>query len=104
MSRLGGGIGTRGPGESKLETDKRHIRTRIAALSDELKEIEKRRGLMRKRRKKDGVLTAAIVGYTNVGKSTLLNYLQKRACLQRTSFLRLWKQHKGYRASGWAGR
>ena len=75
MSRLGGGIGTRGPGESKLETDKRHIRTRIAALSDELKEIEKRRGLMRKRRKKDGVLTAAIVGYTNVGKSTLLNYL-----------------------------
>ena len=72
MSRLGGGIGTRGPGESKLETDKRHIRTRIAALSDELKEIEKRRGLMRKRRKKDGVLTAAIVGYTNVGKSTLL--------------------------------
>ena len=81
MSRLGGGIGTRGPGESKLETDKRHIRTRIAALSDELKEIEKRRGLMRKRRKKDGVLTAAIVGYTNVGKSTLLNYLTEAGVL-----------------------
>ena len=81
MSRLGGGIGTRGPGESKLETDKRHIRTRIAALSDELKEIEKRRGLMRKRRKKDGVLTAAIVGYTNVGKSTLLNYLTESGVL-----------------------
>ena len=81
MSRLGGGIGTRGPDESKLETDKRHIRTRIAALSDELKEIEKRRGLMRKRRKKDGVLTAAIVGYTNVGKSTLLNYLTEAGVL-----------------------
>lgn len=81
MSRLGGGIGTRGPGELKLETDKRHIRTRIAALSDELKEIEKRRGLMRKRRKKDGVLTAAIVGYTNVGKSTLLNYLTEAGVL-----------------------
>lgn len=81
MSRLGGGIGTRGPGESKLETDKRHIRTRIAALSDEFKEIEKRRGLMRKRRKKDGVLTAAIVGYTNVGKSTLLNYLTEAGVL-----------------------
>lgn len=81
MSRLGGGIGTRGPGESKLESDKRHIRTRIAALSDELKEIEKRRGLMRKRRKKDGVLTAAIVGYTNVGKSTLLNYLTEAGVL-----------------------
>lgn len=81
MSRLGGGIGTRGPGESKLETDKRHIRTRIAALSDELKDIEKRRGLMRKRRKKDGVLTAAIVGYTNVGKSTLLNYLTEAGVL-----------------------
>ena len=81
MSRLGGGIGTRGPGESKLETDKRHIRTRIAALSDELKEIEKRRGLMRKRRKKDGVFTAAIVGYTNVGKSTLLNYLTEAGVL-----------------------
>ena len=81
MSRLGGGIGTRGPGESKLETDKRHIRTRIAALSDELKEIEQRRGLIRNRRKKDGVLTAAIVGYTNVGKSTLLNYLTEAGVL-----------------------
>lgn len=73
LSRLGGGIGTRGPGETKLETDKRHIRTRIENLSAELKEIEKRRELIRKRRKKDGVLIAAIVGYTNVGKSTLLN-------------------------------
>ncbi|MBO6140957.1 MAG: GTPase HflX [Ruminococcus sp.] len=81
LSRLGGGIGTRGPGETKLETDKRHVRTRIAALSDELKEIEKRRSLHRARRKKDGVLTAAIVGYTNVGKSTLLNTLTKAGVL-----------------------
>lgn len=75
LSRLGGGIGTRGPGETKLETDKRHIRSRISALESELKEIEARRNLQRKRRNKDGVLCAAIVGYTNVGKSTLLNAL-----------------------------
>lgn len=75
LSRLGGGIGTRGPGETKLETDKRHIRSRIGYLEAELKEIEARRELMRKRRKKDGTLCAAIVGYTNVGKSTLLNLL-----------------------------
>ena len=67
LSRLGGGIGTRGPGETKLETDKRHIRTRISNLSAELKEIEKRRTYARSRRKKDGVLVCAIVGYTNVG-------------------------------------
>ena len=81
LSRLGGGIGTRGPGETKLETDKRHIRARIAALTEELHEIEKRRDLMRKRRKKDGVLTAAIVGYTNAGKSTLLNALTQAGVL-----------------------
>ena len=75
MSRLGGGIGTRGPGESKLETDRRHIRRRIELLEDYLKEIRRRRDLIRKRRKKDSVLTAAVVGYTNVGKSTLLNAL-----------------------------
>jgi len=81
LSRLGGGIGTRGPGETKLETDKRHIRTRISSLSAELKEIEKRRGLHRERRKKDGVLVCAIVGYTNVGKSTLLNTLTNAGIL-----------------------
>ena len=75
LSRLGGGIGTRGPGESKLETDKRHIRRRIEALEAELKELERRRELHRARRKKDNVLSAAIVGYTDVGKSTLLNAL-----------------------------
>ncbi|MCD7771260.1 MAG: GTPase HflX [Oscillospiraceae bacterium] len=75
LSRLGGGIGTRGPGETKLETDRRHIRSRITALEKDLKEVEQRRDITRKRRKKDGVLTAAIVGYTNAGKSTLLNAL-----------------------------
>lgn len=75
LSRLGGGIGTRGPGETKLETDKRHIRSRIQALTEELKSIEQRRGLARSRRKKDDVTVCAIVGYTNAGKSTLLNTL-----------------------------
>lgn len=81
LSRLGGGIGTRGPGETKLETDKRHIRARIEKLTEELKEIEKHRDMLRKRRKKDNVLVAAIVGYTNVGKSTLLNTLTKAGVL-----------------------
>lgn len=75
MSRLGGGIGTRGPGETQLETDKRHIHRRIDKLSEELKELENRRAFSRSRRKKDNVLVGAIVGYTNVGKSTLLNKL-----------------------------
>ncbi|MDE5946360.1 MAG: GTPase HflX [Oscillospiraceae bacterium] len=75
LSRLGGGIGTRGPGETKLETDKRHIRKRISYLEDELKELKKHRDFSRSRRKKDSILCASIVGYTNVGKSTLLNAL-----------------------------
>lgn len=75
MSRTGGGIGTRGPGETKLESDRRHIRRRISALEEELRELEKHRNLLRSRRKKDGVITAALVGYTNAGKSTLLNKL-----------------------------
>ena len=75
LSRLGGGIGTRGPGETKLESDKRHIRKRISYLEAELEELKKHREFSRSRRKKDGVLCAAIVGYTNVGKSTLLNAL-----------------------------
>lgn len=75
LSRLGGGIGTRGPGETKLETDKRHIRKRISYLEAELDELKKHRDFSRSRRKKDGILCAAIVGYTNVGKSTLLNAL-----------------------------
>lgn len=75
LSRLGGGIGTRGPGETKLETDKRHIRKRISYLEAELENLKKHRNFSRSRRRKDGVLCAVIVGYTNVGKSTLLNAL-----------------------------
>ncbi len=75
LSRLGGGIGTRGPGETKLETDRRHIRSRIASLEEQLKDMEKHRKFIGSRRKKDGVLTVAIVGYTNAGKSTLFNLL-----------------------------
>ncbi|MBR5484925.1 MAG: GTPase HflX [Oscillospiraceae bacterium] len=75
MSRLGGGIGTRGPGETKLESDKRHIRRRIEMLNEELEEMKQRRQRLRERRKKDDFTTVAIVGYTNVGKSTLLNKL-----------------------------
>lgn len=81
LSRLGGGIGTRGPGETKLETDRRHIRSRIDSLKQELKEMEKHRKFLGSRRKKDGVLTAAIVGYTNAGKSTLFNMLTQAGVL-----------------------
>ncbi len=81
MSRLGGGIGTRGPGESKLETDKRHIRRRIETLKEELNTLTNRRDLLRQRRKKDGIITVAIVGYTNVGKSTLMNTLTQAGVL-----------------------
>lgn len=82
LSRLGGGIGTRGPGETKLETDKRHIRTRIQNLRNELNKVEKRRIAMHERRKKNGALTVAIVGYTNAGKSTLMNRLTNAGVLQ----------------------
>lgn len=75
LSRLGGGIGTRGPGESKLESDRRHIRRRIAALEDELEILEKNRRTMRQSRDRSGVFQVAIAGYTNAGKSTLLNRL-----------------------------
>ncbi len=75
LSRLGGGIGTRGPGETKLESDRRHIMRRMHALQEQLAEVEKRRGLLRKRREKEGVITVALVGYTNAGKSTLMNAL-----------------------------
>ena len=75
LSRLGGGIGTRGPGESKLESDKRHIRRRITALREQLEKLDSQRTLRRQRRRKDGIPTVALVGYTNAGKSTLLNAL-----------------------------
>lgn len=75
LSRTGGGIGTRGPGETKLESDRRHINRRISALEAEIKELAKHRELIRSRRKKDGTITACLVGYTNAGKSSLLNKL-----------------------------
>ena len=75
LSRQGGGIGTRGPGETKLESDRRHIRERINRLQDELEQVRKVRGVQRERRMKNSVPVVAIVGYTNAGKSTLLNHL-----------------------------
>ena len=75
LSRLGGGVGTRGPGETKLETDRRYIRGRLKYLEDRLKELEQRRAFLTERRKKDSVKTIALVGYTNTGKSTLMNLL-----------------------------
>lgn len=82
LSRLGGGIGTRGPGETKLESDRRHIRRRIEYLNESLEKIEKRRQAMHKRRQKNGVEAIAIVGYTNVGKSTLMNRLTAAGVLE----------------------
>ena len=75
LSRQGGGIGTRGPGETKLESDRRHIRERINRLEGELEQVRKVRGVQRERRMKNSVPVVAIVGYTNAGKSTLLNQL-----------------------------
>ena len=75
LSRQGGGIGTRGPGETKLESDRRHIRERIARLEQELEQVRQVRAVQRERRMKNSVPEAAIVGYTNAGKSTLLNQL-----------------------------
>lgn len=75
LSRLGGGIGTRGPGESKLETDRRHLQRRVRALEDQISEMAKNRKTMRAARDRSGIPEIAIVGYTNAGKSTLLNRL-----------------------------
>lgn len=75
MSRLGGGIGTRGPGETKLETDRRHIRRKIENLTEALRDVEKNRNEINRSRRKNGVVTVALIGYTNAGKSTLMNFL-----------------------------
>lgn len=75
LSRQGGGIGTRGPGETRLETDRRHIRARISRLQQELKEVRRIRSVQRQRREKNSVPVVALIGYTNAGKSTLLNAL-----------------------------
>ena len=77
LSRLGGGIGTRGPGETKLETDRRRIRTRIHALEEEIGTVRRRRAQLRDRRHKTEVPTVALVGYTNAGKTTLFNRLTR---------------------------
>lgn len=81
LSRLGGGIGTRGPGETKLETDRRHIHRRIVALENAIREMSDTRRTMRAARDRSGVPKVAIVGYTNAGKSTLLNYLTNAGVL-----------------------
>ena len=77
LSRLGGGIGTRGPGETKLESDRRRIRTRIHAVSEDIEQVRKRRAQLRERRHKQSVPTVALVGYTNAGKTTLFNVLTR---------------------------
>jgi GTP-binding protein HflX len=77
LSRLGGGIGTRGPGETKLETDRRRIRTRIHAISEDIEHVRRRRAQLRERRHKQSVPTVALVGYTNAGKTTLFNVLTR---------------------------
>src|SRR5262245_16332913 len=77
LSRLGGGIGTRGPGETKLETDRRRIRTRIHAISTDIEQVRRRRAQLRERRHKASVPTVALVGYTNAGKTTLFNALTR---------------------------
>lgn len=79
LSRLGGGIGTRGPGEKKLETDRRHIRNRISELEDQLKQIELHRAVLRDKRERNSEIVISLVGYTNAGKSTLLNCLSNSA-------------------------
>jgi GTPase len=77
LSRLGGGIGTRGPGETKLETDRRRIRMRIHAISEDIEQVRQRRSQLRERRHKASVPTVALVGYTNAGKTTLFNVLTR---------------------------
>src|SRR5699024_9581511 len=82
LSRLGGGIGTRGPGETKLETDQRHIRRRIDDIKRRLKDVVKQREQYRKRRKLNQVFQIAIIGYTNAGKSTIFNRLTDASALE----------------------
>lgn len=82
MSRLGGGIGTRGPGEKKLEMDRRLIKVRISQLKKDLEQVKRHRELLREGRSRENIMTAAIVGYTNAGKSTLLNTLTDAQVLE----------------------
>jgi GTP-binding protein HflX len=90
LSRLGGGIGTRGPGETKLETDRRRIRVRIQAIQHEIDQVRQRRSQLRERRRKQSVPTVALVGYTNAGKTTLFNRLtHERADASNALFVTL---------------
>ena len=82
LSRVGGGIGTRGPGEKKLEMDRRLINSRVAQLNRELKEVQRHREVNRQQRKRSGIPVVAVVGYTNAGKSTLLNHLTNAEVLE----------------------
>src|SRR5699024_12184347 len=82
LSRLGGGIGTRGPGETKLETDQRHIRRRIDDIKRRLKDVVKQREQYRKRRKLNQIYQIDIIGYTNAGKSTIFNSLNDASALE----------------------
>ncbi len=100
LSRLGGGIGTRGPGEKKLETDRRHIRRRVSQLRNELKEVKGHRDRLRESRKKQNKPVVAIAGYTNAGKSTLLNALTDASVLEEDQLLRRWIQ----RRASWCSR
>src|SRR5207247_648440 len=90
LSRLGGGIGTRGPGETKLETDRRRIRTRIHTLSEAIEGVRQRRGQLRERRHKTSVPTVALVGYTNAGKTTLVNVLTRSGAVPSIRCCRMW--------------
>lgn len=101
LSRLGGGIGTRGPGEKKLEIDRRRIHDRISQLKKELKEVEKHRSVTRARRMRNKEFSVAIVGYTNAGKSTLLNTLTNAGILaENMLFATLDPTTREYRLSG----
>ncbi len=88
MSRLGGGIGTRGPGETKLEVDRRRIELRVSKIKDRIRDLQKRRSGQRASRRKSLIPMVALVGYTSVGKSTLFNRLAKETTLDFAPALR----------------
>ena len=96
LSRLGGGIGTRGPGEKKLETDRRHIRRRIGEIERDLNKVRDRRQALRERREKNRIPVVALVGYTNAGKSSLMNALSGSSVLvENKLFATLDPIHRG---------
>lgn len=90
MSRLGGGIGTRGPGETKLETDRRHIRNKILGVKRELKAVEAHRARNRQKRQSSEIFQIGLIGYTNAGSQPFLICLRKRIRILKISYLLLW--------------